>query len=73
MLWDLSDAARWALMEGDVGLVHVVRVDAFLGQRRGAAHVQRTIETSGRFPWSYEVIVEGEPLVVGPNMMLEVL
>lgn len=73
LLWDLSDAARWALMEGDVGLVHVVRVDAFLGQRRGAVHVQRTIETSGLFPWSYEVIVDGEPLVVGPNMLLEVL
>lgn len=73
VIWDLSEAARWALMEGDVELVHAVRVEAFVGLHRGDLAVRRAIEMPSLFPWGYELMVRGEPLTVGPKMMLEVV
>lgn len=73
VLWDLSEAARWALMEGDVELVHAVRVEAFVGLHRGDLAVRRAIEMPDPFPWGYELMVRGEPLRVSPKMMLEVV
>jgi hypothetical protein len=73
VLWDVSEPVRWALMEGDVELTHAVRVEALVGLHRGDVSVQRAIETPGPFSWGYELMVLGEPLVVSPNMILEVV
>lgn len=73
ILWDLSEPARWALMEGDVELSHAVRVEAFVGLQRGDVFVRRAIETPGPFSWSYELMVLGDPFVVTPNLMFEVV
>lgn len=73
ILWDMSEDARWALMEGDVALTHAVRVNAFVGLRRGEIFVHKAIEMPGPFGWGYEMMIGHDPMVVSPNMMLEVI
>ncbi len=51
----------------------LVRLDAFVGLRRDESVVGKLLKTEGRFPWGYEVVVNGEPVTTGPNPMLEVM
>ena len=77
VLWDVSPAARWALMEGDVSLLHVVRANALVGISRGdvlvEAAVDRPPDSPADLSWGYQVRIgqETETAFISPNACLE--
>jgi hypothetical protein len=73
ILWGISSPAQWALMEGEVTVIHAVRVEAFLGMRNGEVCVRSVIDTSGPLPWSYEILVENEIVTLSANILRDVV
>lgn len=73
ILWGISSAAQWALMEGEVSVIHAVPVEAFLGMRRGEVCVRSVIDTPGQLPWSYEILVENEIVTLSANILRDVV
>ncbi len=73
IIWDLLPNVRWALMEGDVAVIHAIKVDAFLGMERGRARIRSIVDMTGRPPWGYEITVGEDVLVVTPNLLREVI
>ena len=77
VLWDIAPAARWALMETDVSLLHVVRANALVGISRGdlvvEAAVDRPDDSPAELPWGYQIRIgqETETAFISPNACLE--
>ena len=73
VLWNLSAACRWALMEGDVSLLHVVRANALVGIERDhlrvIAAVERPADCEADTSWVYELSVSGEPMFMSPSLL----
>jgi hypothetical protein len=74
ILWNLSPPSRWALMEGDVSITHVVRVDAFVGIQRDRARVDEVVPlSSSQFPWGYKLTIDTQSLTIGPTFLFNVV
>jgi len=73
ILWGISPAARWALMEGDVAISHAMRVEALVGLASGNIRVTSVIDQPGRIPWGYQIQVGDKYLSLSANLVLQVL
>ena len=76
VLWDLSTECRWALMEGDVSLLHAVRANALVGVSRGEMRVLAAVETpqhcEAETSWVYELSVAGDQIFISPSVLFEI-
>jgi hypothetical protein len=72
-MWETSAACRWALMEGDVSLLHLVRANALVGTGRGdikvVAAVRRPADVEADTTWVYRLDVRDEPMFMSPSAL----
>jgi hypothetical protein len=72
-MWETSAECRWALMEGDVSLLHLVRANALVGIGRGdikvVAAVPRPADVEADTTWVYRLDVGDEPMFMSPSAL----
>lgn len=70
ILWDLGPEIRWALMEGNVSVTHVLSLNAFVGLEADDIRVTRVVDCVGPQSWGYEVLVGAETLIISPRRLV---
>jgi hypothetical protein len=70
--WDISMGAKRLLYQGDVFVVHVVDVAAFVGQRADDAEIVKVLR-SGNAVTGFGAVARGERLAFSPEFLTDVL
>ena len=75
-MWETSASCRWALMEGDVSLLHLVRANALVGIGRDnikvMAAVPRPADVEADTTWVYLLDVGDEPMFMSPSALYHI-
>lgn len=68
MCWNIAREGQWALMEGDITVIHAIHLETLIGFTRGDLRITAVVQASDQIPWRYEVTVGDE--IVSLSAML---
>lgn len=71
--WEIAPEARWALMEGEIAVTHVIHLETLIGFTREDRRITAVVEVSEQIPWRFEVMIGDEIVSMSATLARDVV